>query len=116
MFWIHASTSERFRQAYTSIARECQVPGYDDPKTDVLLAVKKWLEQEGVGRWLMVIDNADDTEVFFGKQPKATSASRLEEDLGIYIPECTHGSILITTRNKQAGSRLTKGNRLIEVK
>ncbi|KAK4243173.1 kinesin light chain 3 [Corynascus novoguineensis] len=117
VFWVHASNAERFRQAYASIAQECQVPGYDDPKADVLLLVKAWLERTDRGQWLMVIDNADDTQLFFGQQmvPANTSSSSHEESLGRYLPDCRHGAILVTTRNKQAGSRLTKGKRPIEV-
>lgn len=122
VFWIHASTAERFRQAYASIAEECQVPGYDDPKADPLPLVKRWLERKASGRWLMVIDNADDTQVFFGQQQQmgpagGSGASSGPDDgnLGRYIPECPHGAILVTTRNLQTGSRLTKGKHLVEL-
>jgi tetratricopeptide (TPR) repeat protein len=117
VFWVHASNRERFRQAYGFIAQECQVPGYDDPKTDVLPLVKRWLERKDCGRWLMVIDNADDTQLFFGQQGGSEngSAPSHEGSLGRYLPECSHGAILVTTRNKQTGSRLTKGKHPIEV-
>ena len=117
VFWVHASSAERFRQAYTFIAQECQIPGYDDPKADVLLLVKAWLERKDCGRWLMVIDNADDMHLFFGQHMGSANASSSshEESLGQYLPECVHCAILVTTRNKQAGSRLTKGKRPIEV-
>jgi tetratricopeptide (TPR) repeat protein len=52
----------------------------------------------------MIIDNADDAQLFSGPG-----------NLGKWIPECAHGSVLITTRNKVAGSRLTRGRCLIEV-
>jgi len=71
---------------------------------DVLSLVKSWLECKGCGRWLMVIDNADDAQLFSHG-----------ESLGKWIPECAHGSVLITTRNKVVGSRLTRGKCLIEV-
>ncbi|GAB1311953.1 P-loop containing nucleoside triphosphate hydrolase protein [Madurella fahalii] len=103
-FWVHASSAERFRQAYAFIAQECQVPGYDDPKADVLSLVKTWLRSQDRGRWLMVIDNADDIHLF--SQPG---------NLGKWIPECPHGSVLVTTRNKAVGLRLTRSGRLIEV-
>jgi tetratricopeptide (TPR) repeat protein len=115
VFWVHASNRERFRQAYSFIAQECQVPGYDDPKTDVLPLVKRWLERKDCGRWLMVIDNADDTQLFFGQQGECETDNTHQETLGRYLPECSHGAILVTTRNKQTGSRLTKGKRPIEV-
>ncbi|RYO93786.1 hypothetical protein DL763_004271 [Monosporascus cannonballus] len=117
VFWVHASNAERFRQAYASIAEECGVPGYDDPNTDVLPLVKRWLEKKDRGRWLMVVDNADDTQLFFGQPvgPVNASTSSHEGNLGRYLPECSHGAILATTRNLQTGSRLTKGKRPIEV-
>ncbi|KAL2195759.1 hypothetical protein P885DRAFT_70379 [Corynascus similis CBS 632.67] len=97
IFWVHASTAERFRQAYTSIAQECQIAGYDDPITNVLPLVKKWLERKDRGRWLMVIDNADDKEVFFGQKTGSAvdeGSSGHEGNLGRYIPQCAHGAIL----------------------
>ncbi|KAB5515379.1 P-loop containing nucleoside triphosphate hydrolase protein, partial [Coniochaeta sp. 2T2.1] len=117
VFWVHASSAERFRQAYASIAEKCQIPGHDDPKVDVLPLVKRWLEGKDRGRWLMVIDNADDTQVFFGRRagPATADTSGLEVKVGSYIPECAHGSVLVTTRNKETGSRLANGKRPIEV-
>ncbi|KAL2194472.1 hypothetical protein P885DRAFT_71243 [Corynascus similis CBS 632.67] len=114
VFWVHASNAERFRQAYTSIAQECRVPGYDDPKTDILTLVKKWLERKDCRRWLMVIDNADDTQLFFGQQGGYETGNHTG-NLAQYLPECLHGAILATTRNKQAGWKLTKGKTLIEI-
>ena len=117
VFWIRASNAERFRQAYALIAQECQVPGYDDPKMDVLPLVKGWLEKEARGQWIMVVDDADDIQLFFGQQmgPAEASSSSHLGSLGRYLPECPHGTILVTTRNMQTGSRLTKGKRPIEV-
>ena len=81
----------------------------------MLLLVKAWLEKKDRGRWLMVIDNADDMELFFGAPADSSSGSPSTDPhhsgkLERYIPECAHGSLLITTRNKQAGLRLAKGN------
>ncbi|KAJ9131272.1 Kinesin light chain [Coniochaeta hoffmannii] len=117
VFWVHASSAERFRQAYAFIAEECRIPGHDDPKVDVLLLVKRWLEGKDRGRWLMVIDNADDTQVFFGRraEPATIDMSGLARKVGSYIPDCAHGSVLVTTRNKETGSRLANGKRPIEV-
>ncbi|KAK4125434.1 hypothetical protein N657DRAFT_631741 [Parathielavia appendiculata] len=59
----HASNIERFRQAFASIARECQVSGHHDARTEVLTLIKAWLERKNCSRWLMVLDDADDTEL-----------------------------------------------------
>ncbi|KAL7912616.1 hypothetical protein GGI35DRAFT_440713 [Trichoderma velutinum] len=118
VFWIHASSAARFRQAFASIAQEYDIPGYAEPKADMPLVVKDWLEKKDHGEWLMVIDNADDMQIFSG-QPAgtATSSSKAkdEKNLARYLPECAHGTILITTRNKQVGVRMTKGQQPIEV-
>ncbi|KAK4248954.1 Tetratricopeptide repeat-domain-containing protein [Corynascus novoguineensis] len=117
VFWVHANNAERFRQAYTSIVQECRIPGYDDPKLDILTLVKKWLERKDCCQWLIVIDNADDIQLFFGQQG-GSEINDLPNDKGNlerYLPECRHGAILVTTRNKQVGVKLTKGKHLIEV-
>ncbi|KAK4678495.1 hypothetical protein QC764_308170 [Podospora pseudoanserina] len=99
VFWVHASNHERFREAYTAIAQKYRIPGHEDPKAEVLPLVKSWLESQVCGQWIMAIDNADDLELFFNRNG----------GLGRYLPECAHGTILITTRNLQVASRLTKG-------
>jgi tetratricopeptide (TPR) repeat protein len=64
----------------------------------------------------MIIDNADDMRLFFPQADNLSkSRSNNEDSLGQFIPECSHGTILITTRNMQVGSRLMKGKRPIEV-
>ncbi len=52
-----------------------------------------------------MIDNTDDTQLV--TRP---------EGIGQHVPKYTHRSVLVTTRNKEAGSRLTRGRRPIEVK
>lgn len=118
VFWVHASSTERFSEAYGNIARECKIPGHEDPSFDALSGVRDWLESKESGQWLMIIDNADDMQLFFPQASnlsKSISMPNNEDSLGQFIPECSHGNILITTRNMQVGSRLMKGKRPIEV-
>ncbi|KAF6808441.1 kinesin light chain [Colletotrichum plurivorum] len=102
VFWVHASNADRFRQAYSTIAQKCGIPGYDDPKADMLILVKTWLENGVRGRWLMVIDNADDTQLFFpslsdGSITNTHMSGNTQGGLGRYIPECGHGERLRDT-------------------
>ncbi|KAL7913986.1 hypothetical protein GGI35DRAFT_475827 [Trichoderma velutinum] len=116
VFWVHASNADRFRAAYAFIAEKCDVPGRENPKVDILLLVKRWLEEQNKIQWLMIIDNFDDIELFF-PQPKSNvlDAQQQGDKLARYIPDCGHGSILITTRNKQVGVKFDQGSPLIEV-
>ncbi|KAG9250694.1 uncharacterized protein F5Z01DRAFT_693843, partial [Emericellopsis atlantica] len=119
VFWAHASSPERFLQSYTSIAQEYKIPGYDDPQAETLSLVKSWLEQTDRGRWLMVIDNADDTELFTPSQKDElvhmSGPAIARGILGRFVPSCRHGSILITSRNKQTAVRLAPAKHRIEV-
>ncbi|KAI9924003.1 hypothetical protein MW887_007461 [Aspergillus wentii] len=113
VFWIHASSTERFREGYYSILSECDIPGSESEKCDKLSRVKHWLENEHKD-WLMVIDNADEASLFMSSGELSQSKLKKEKssaaDLSIlnYLPECAHGSILITTRNRAAGVKFTK--------
>ncbi|KAL0779819.1 hypothetical protein CaCOL14_004302 [Colletotrichum acutatum] len=120
IFWVHASNRQRFRQAFTLIAQVCSIPGYDDQQADTLLLVKKWLEGRKSGPWLLIVDNADDKEVFFtdtGEDGIGADAPEIasEGGMGHFIPDCLHGSILITTRDMQTGLRITAGAPPIKV-
>ncbi|MCJ1350988.1 MAG: hypothetical protein MMC33_000970 [Icmadophila ericetorum] len=108
IFWVHAATPAKFRQAYTEIMEKCKIPGSEDPKADGLDLVKKWLLDERHGQWLIVIDNADNTEEFFqtGKVechgPELPTAEQMSHKLSFHVPNCAHGSVLVTTRTKEA--------------
>ena len=84
--------------------------------------MKAWLKRKDHDPWLMIIDNANNTEVFFNRgearlqRSKGDHPLRWEETLGHYIPECSHGSILLTIRNRQAGVKLTKGGMVIKIR
>lgn len=120
VFWVHASDSVRFHQALSQIASECQVPGREGGG-DVSKLVKGWLERKDCRPWLMINDNADDAEIFFGYNREGSQSSTAIHRnanaayLGSYIPECSHGAVLITTRNKQVGVDLTRSPGVIEV-
>uniref|UniRef100_A0A8H7K7I5 Uncharacterized protein n=1 Tax=Bionectria ochroleuca TaxID=29856 RepID=A0A8H7K7I5_BIOOC len=102
-----------------SIAEEYQIPGYHDPKVDILLLVRDWLERKDSGPWLMVLDNADDMQLFFNSPVAASSSAGLSQAgpgrFSDYVPECRHGSLLVTIRNKQLGIQLAKGQQPVEV-
>lgn len=100
VFWIHAGNAARFVESYKRIASECQIPGRDDPNADVLQLVRDWLEAKYECRWLMIVDNVDDRNMFF--ETFAYAGKALRE----YIPQSSKGSIIYTTRNRDIGMDL----------
>ncbi|KAJ6016490.1 hypothetical protein N7540_011081 [Penicillium herquei] len=101
VFWIHASNIARFEQGYQQIAAVAEIPGPDDPKANILQRVYQWLCDARNGRWLIVLDNADDDGVFFNR-----NASNERGPLVSFLPQTAHGSMLITSRNGLAARNL----------
>lgn len=101
MFWIHASNAARLEQGYQQIAAAAEVPGRDDLKMNILQLVYQWLCDARNGRWLMVLDNADDDGIFF-----SDNTFNERGPLVSFLPQAAHGSILITSRNGLAAWNL----------
>ncbi|KAK1246563.1 hypothetical protein MKX08_000365 [Trichoderma sp. CBMAI-0020] len=116
IFWVHASNAHRFRESYANIAKTCNVPGTNDPGANVLLLVKEWLEAQHQSRWLLIIDNADDSELFFSERNTETKSDSEYHKLVHYLPDCPQGCMLLsTTRNMNAAVDLCRGGDPIEV-
>ncbi|KAH8728115.1 hypothetical protein GQ44DRAFT_647501 [Phaeosphaeriaceae sp. PMI808] len=109
VFWVHASSRAKFEEAYRDIADRLDLPKRHEPETDVMQLVYNWLCEESNGQWTMILDNADHVDVF-GLSPDG------QKLLTTYLPQSRNGSILVTSRSKDAAAKLTGGyNRLKEV-
>lgn len=113
IFWIQSSSAERIRQSFSTIAESCKIPGHEDPQEDVVLLVQTWL-QKASRPWLIVLDNADDLELFFGSEA-GDNAIHKGPRIGRLLPEHEHGKVLITTRDLQAGTKLAREGKTIRV-
>ncbi|KAL1994732.1 hypothetical protein VTN49DRAFT_919 [Thermomyces lanuginosus] len=89
VFWVPAIDAASFENAYRHIGQLLKIRGIDEEDADVKTLVKSALSDESAGSWLLIIDNADDPDLF--------------EDLGLdeYLPFSLKGSILFTTRNRE---------------
>ena len=104
VFWAHCSNTVRFEQAFQDIARQLGLPGWETQSTNTLKAVKEWLE-DPAHKWLLILDNVDDIELFY----PATSGSVSEpKKLSMlpYLPRSDTGRMLLTTRDRRVGERL----------
>jgi hypothetical protein len=100
VFWVKADTAESIESGYLAIAR-LLVPDFQHmANADALLKVKKHLERKSTLPWLLVLDEANDKELFIGES----------EGLKLikYIPRSSRGQVLSTTRDRQI-SRLAAG-------
>jgi Flp pilus assembly protein TadD len=112
VFWVHASNAARFEQSFGKIADSVKITGREDPQANIFKLVHDWL-RGCKHRWLLVLDNVDDVRFLLDcptASPKTSS-----EPLCAYLPHCERGSILVTTRNKEAARKLVEQRDVISV-
>lgn len=105
VFWVHSGTLDGFQQAYRDIAREMSIPGASDPQADTLTIVRDWLSKPENGLWLLVLDNADDLDLWFKSSPSIAEPNL--PPIGSFLPRSDNGFMITTTRDKRIGQRLT---------
>lgn len=105
VLWVHASNAARFEQSCRDIADRVKIAGRQDPQADIFKLLHDWLS-DGSERWLLVLDNVDDAGFLVDMQ--ASSSKTAARPLLDYLPHCEHGSILVTTRNKEAAQKLVE--------
>ncbi|KAI9744913.1 MAG: hypothetical protein M1818_001839 [Claussenomyces sp. TS43310] len=106
-FWVRASDLTSFESAYREIGKRLEIPGIHDDKADVKSLVRERLCQEDVGRWLLIVDNADDSELIYRKLDKCSKS------LYEYLPFSPNGAILFTTRDRGAATRYAERNVIV---
>ncbi|KAI8289082.1 Kinesin light chain 4 [Colletotrichum sp. SAR 10_98] len=109
IFWINASTRASFQDSYRSVAEALELPGRHDPGVNVLALVRDWLQREDVGRWLMIVDNADDVEML----TKTDDQNDPPLPIASYLPKTGNGKILVTSRSWDAAEKLTDNGKMI---
>jgi tetratricopeptide (TPR) repeat protein len=108
VFWAHASNTARLEQSFREIADQVKVRGRKDPQADVFKLVHDWLRDAKNGRWLLVLDNADDAAVLSPTHGGALHLSRC-------IPWSRHGSVLVTSRTKRAARQVVEDSDIIPI-
>ncbi|KAF2022819.1 hypothetical protein EK21DRAFT_119353 [Setomelanomma holmii] len=123
VFWAHASNTARLEQSFREIADQVKIRGRRDAQADVFKLVHDWLRNEKNGRWLLVLDNADDAGVLSPPPSNSqtlptdgctddggasTSTSGLQRHLCEYLPPSRHGSVLVTSRTRRAAMQIVE--------
>ncbi|KAL4864733.1 hypothetical protein BDV12DRAFT_200811 [Aspergillus spectabilis] len=96
IIWISSTSAETVEQAFMDLSSQL---GLESITPDnVKDRVKRHLNSEAAGPWILIIDNADD--------PRLWSAPMVRETL----PTSPHGFTLFTTRNRQLAIRVAGPN------
>jgi tetratricopeptide (TPR) repeat protein len=95
VFWVSALSVIAFENAYRDIARKLGIQLPDGESSNILPIIKQALSNEAIGKWLLIVDNADDPSLMFGPG-----------SLESHLPSGPHGSILFTTRTSEVTNLL----------
>lgn len=114
---MNAGSTIRFKHAYSEIARRFKLKDWDT-SADPFRSVYDWFRDEANGRWLLVLDDADDPRVLFDSRGDTQIKEFEQEESGIrplaaYVPQTASGSILVTSRDRNVAFRLTNNERSI---
>lgn len=101
IFWVPALSLESFEQACAEIVRILQIRCAAENK-DVKDLLRQHLSCKTAGKWLLIVDNADDMDVLFG----AASSKGIID----YLPESEDGLTLFTSRRQEVAQSLVGGD------
>ena len=108
VFWVFCESRTAFEESYRAIAVKLRIPGCDDSRLDILERVRKYLSQERAGKWLLVLDNADDPEVLWSVVEGYTDRYNQQQmHLGTHLPSSPTGKILCLSSDEQIGTRFS---------
>jgi tetratricopeptide (TPR) repeat protein len=118
---VHASNEARFEQSFRDIADQLKIPGRQDPKANIFRLVENWLRDEKNGKWICILDNADDDK-FLCSLPAAKKGALTKElsnastkPLLEYVPRSRNGFTIITSRSREVALKMVKHTDLIPV-
>jgi hypothetical protein len=109
VFWIHCGNPTLFDKDCRRLAKEAEIPGFDetDSTQDVKQLLKLWLEGDRSGNWVLVLDNADNRSDFFqSTEGTDVSSSDRSANLARYVPRASKGTVIITTRDFSVARQL----------
>jgi hypothetical protein len=101
--------------------------GRQNPQANIFQLVHDWLWDKKKGSWVLILDNVDDAAFLVddvgglattnaGSDGQASSREHADpRPLLAYLPQCDHGSILITSRSRSEASKLVEEADIIAV-
>jgi tetratricopeptide (TPR) repeat protein len=102
VFWMPVLSLEAFVRAIEEIAQQLGIRSATNQGEDVKQLVKRHLSAPTAGKWLLIVDNADDIELL---EPSTGSNGLLR-----YLPESRLGVTIFTTRTSSVAQRLARSD------
>ncbi|CAG8356066.1 unnamed protein product [Penicillium salamii] len=113
------ANAERFEKSCRDIANRIKIPGRNDLTAKVSQLLHNWLTDKRNGKWVIILDNLDDSR-FLHENPAGQSTqdggdAALKRPLLEYLPISQNGSIIITSRSREAVGGIVEPGDLIMI-
>ncbi|OJJ48680.1 hypothetical protein ASPZODRAFT_140947 [Penicilliopsis zonata CBS 506.65] len=102
IFWVQSLSMETFEQGCMGIARALGIGQGQQNTEDVKVLVRQRLSAKTAGKWLLIVDNADDLDLLCGRHQ--------EEGLLAFLPVSDDGLTIFTTRHGGVAQHLAGGD------
>jgi hypothetical protein len=102
VFWVPALSVEAFELAIGEIARELGIHIAAGREEDAKVLVRRYLSEARAGKWLLVVDNADDLDILKGSGQK--------QGILRHLPESESGLTVFTTRDHRIAQSLVRSD------
>lgn len=108
VFWIHASSLTRFELDFRVLADKLKIPARIDPNANIFKLVHDWLQDPRHGKWVLIVDSLDNDDYL-------CQVSSTGVPLSTFLPRCSHGSVIFTTRSHHVAERYVTTQNIITV-
>ncbi|KAF4502802.1 ankyrin 3 [Fusarium agapanthi] len=99
VFWMPALSMAGFEQECVKLVKALGIQCSEGE--DAKDAVRQYLSSKAAGSWFLVVDNADDVEVFH-------NSTHLDGGIISFLPSSENGRTLFTTRSRKVASVAAK--------
>ncbi|KUM60368.1 hypothetical protein ACN42_g6761 [Penicillium freii] len=104
--WIPVNSLANLQTAYRKVAQNLRLPGCEESDVDILELVQTYHSDETIGPWLLILDNADDLELWTSPLTSEAGAKCLSD----YMPRSRRGAIIWTTRDRKVATGVAREN------
>ena len=104
VFWIPVNSLANLQIAYHKVARNLRLAGCEENGVHVLESVQTYLSDENNSPWLLVLDNADEVDLWTSPFTSEAGNKRLID----YMPRSRHGAIIWTTRDRKVATTVAR--------
>jgi len=112
IFWIRADSEASFVQDYTNLARVAGL-SLELKGSDLLSAVKQWVEN--LTNWVLILDNADNLEIFKKATKPTTDQQQISLNLLQFVPRTQAETIIWTSRDSSILGSIINVQRGVEI-